>query len=84
MSVAVINARAVGNEAHFNGRASAVVGLVVEGAAVVWRAAAHIAIVVHDRSCTEFEARSIRRGIVVSMMSITAALPEQLEPANSW
>ena len=65
MSVAVINARAVGNEAHFNGRASAVVGLVVEGAAVVWRATAHIAIVVHDRSCTEFEARSIRRGIVV-------------------
>ena len=44
----MINARAVGNMVHLNGSTSAAAALIVEGAAEVWRATAHIAIVVVD------------------------------------
>ena len=46
----MINARAVGNVVHLKGGASAAAVFIVEGAAVVWRAPAHIAIVVVDGS----------------------------------
>ena len=46
----MINARAVGNMVHLNGGTSAAAALIVENAAVVWRATAHVTIVVVDGS----------------------------------
>ena len=61
----MINARAVGNVVKLIGATCAVVILTVEGATVVWRAPAHVAKVVPDRSCTEVDARHIWRGLEV-------------------
>ena len=47
------------------GGTRAVAALRVEGAAEVWRATAHIAIVVSNGSCTEAVARKRWRGLVV-------------------
>ena len=66
----MINARAVGNVVKLIGATCAVVILTVEGATVVWRAPAHVTIVVPDRSCAQADARLPRRCLEVLVDSV--------------